>query len=189
MEVESQAIARAVIERGSKKTYMVVDFGESRTGISVVTNGRVAFTSTVDIGGGRLTEAISKHFSLSQEDAENMKREYGILQSGKGKEVFLAVLNSISALRDEINRHYIYWHTHKDEKGMEHPKIDTIILCGGDSNLKGAAEYFEASLHIPTQKANVWQNINSLKSYVPPISYSNSLTYATALGLCATSYD
>jgi len=182
-EVESQAVSSAAVKFGDERTYMIVDFGDGRTGISIVRRGVVVFTSTIEVGGRDLTEAIAKQFSLSKEDAEKAKREYGFSQAGKGKDIFSAVLSPLSALRDEINRHYIYWHSHKDEEGNARPKIEQLILCGGDANLKGAVEYFETSLHLPTIKANVWQNINPLSLYVPPISYNDSLTYATAIGL------
>jgi Tfp pilus assembly PilM family ATPase len=56
-ELEAQSIARAIVPEEDKRAFMVIDFGETRTGISVVYKGLVLFTSTIDVGGHNLTEA------------------------------------------------------------------------------------------------------------------------------------
>ena len=49
-ELEAQAVSRAVIKKGDLNTYMIVDFGEKRTGIFIISQGIVMFTSTIDLG-------------------------------------------------------------------------------------------------------------------------------------------
>ncbi len=49
-ELEAQAISRAVIKKNDLDTYMIVDFGQTRTGIFIATHGLVVFTSTLDLG-------------------------------------------------------------------------------------------------------------------------------------------
>lgn len=61
-ELEAQSIARAIVPEEDKRAFMVIDFGETRTGISVVYKGLVLFTSTIDVGGHNLTEAVMKYF-------------------------------------------------------------------------------------------------------------------------------
>lgn len=184
--IESQALSRAILRKeDSAGTHLIVDFGESRTGISIVTNRAVSFTATIDVGGGKLTKTIAEAYNLDRKAADELKRKNGFLQvDEEGKKIFNLIATDVTALAEEIQRHYIYWHTHHDERGRERPAIEKIIFCGGDSNLKGAVEYFGTTLRIPTEQANVWVNIATFDQYVPPIPYNDSLTYATALGLC-----
>lgn len=188
-EIEAQAIVRAVVPNSFKGTCMVIDFGQTRTGISIVSSNVVVFTSTIDIGGSLLTEAIAKEFAIDIKEAEKMKRQSGLVKEGeekkqKGeKDVFSVILNTIATLRDEINKHFIYWHTHKDGGVVEHPAIEKLILCGGDSNLKGLADYFSRSMRVQVELADVWANIPEFKKHIPEISFKDSLTYATAIGL------
>jgi type IV pilus assembly protein PilM len=182
-ELEAQAIARAVIKKGDEETYMIVDFGEKRTGIFIVSSGLVMFSSTLDFGGTMLTTMITKSFNITFEEAEKMKKEYGLQRNLENKEIFAVLLNGVSILRDEISKHFIYWQTHKDEEGKSNPPIKKIILCGGDSNLIGLSDYFSVSIKNKVEIANVWSNVINTEQSVPAINYKQALSYATAVGL------
>lgn len=186
-ELEAQAIARAVIPHDDPGSIMIVDFGEARTGASIAHNGRVFFTTTLDIGGVTLTNMIAKSFAVSFEEAEKMKISYGVGNPSSSDDIFPAILNGISVLRDELNRHYIYWKTHEDD-GIKHEKLDRIIICGGEANLAGLSTYLEASMMIKTENANVWVNVSDMKLSVPDMSFEESFGYATVIGLALGDY-
>jgi type IV pilus assembly protein PilM len=182
-EVEAQAVSRAVIKKGDMDTYMIVDFGKKRTGIFIVTKGIVVFTFTLDLGGIMLTNMIQKNFFINFEEAEKMKQKYGLERNTDNKEIFAVLLNSVSVLRDEIVKHFLYWQTHKDEDGKNNPPIKKIIFCGGDSNLIGLADYISVSMKSTVEMANVWTNISNTGDYVPDMKFKDSLAFSTALGL------
>lgn len=182
-ELEAQALTRAVIKNGDMDTYMIVDFGKERTGVAIVSRGITVFTSTIDMGGVMLTRLVEKDFKVSFEEAEKIKLKYGLTRNAEKQEVFSALLNGVSILRDEINKNFIYWNTHKDEDGQDRPKIKKIILCGGDSNLIGFADYLSISMRQEVEMANVWVNVSSPEEYMPEIFLEDSLSYATAIGL------
>lgn len=188
-ELEAQAISRAVIKDGDMETYMIVDFGKKRTGIFIVSNGIVMFTSTLDVGGEILNNVIQKSFNVSLEEAEKMKREYGLERNAKNKEIFAVLLNSVSVLRDEISKHFIYWQTHRDEEGKSNPLIKKIILCGGDSNLIGLSDYISISMKTPVEMANVWINITNTENSIPGMVFKQALSFSTALGLALVDYN
>ncbi|MFA5778055.1 MAG: pilus assembly protein PilM [Candidatus Paceibacterota bacterium] len=189
LELEAQAISRAVIKKNDLETYMIVDFGQTRTGIFIISRGVVVFTSTLDVGGALLNNMIQKNFNISFEEAEKMKRQYGLQRNVENKEIFAVLLNSVSILRDEIDKHYLYWHTHKNEEGKNYPPIKKIILCGGDSNLIGLSEYLSVSMKSKVEMANVWINITETEKSVPEISFDQSLAFASALGLALGDFD
>lgn len=186
-ELEAQAIARAVIPRDNPNPVMIVDFGEARTGASIAHDGRVFFTTTLDIGGITLTNMIAKNFSVSFEEAEKMKVSYGLGNTPDTNDIFPAILNGISVLRDELNRHYIYWKTHEDD-GIKHEKLDRIILCGGEANLTGLSTYLESSMMLKVENANVWVNVSDMKISIPDMSFEQSFGYATVIGLALADY-
>lgn len=181
-ELEAQAISRAVIPNDDNGPVMIVDFGETRTGVSIVHENKVFFTTTLDMGGVSLTNMIAKNFSLPFEKAEEMKHSYGLGGTSNIEDIFPVILNGISVLRDELNKQYIYWKNH-DNLGIKHDEISRIILCGGDANLTGLADYLEASMKIKVSHANAWINISDMKRSIPSMSFEESLGYATVLGL------
>ena len=187
-ELETQAIARAVIPKDDNTTMMIVDFGETRTGISIASGGKVLFTSTLDMGGKILTDMIAKNFSISFEEAEKMKLSYNLSSSHPANDIFPAIISGISVLRDEISKHMIYWGTHEDEMKRKRDPISKIVLCGGDSNLYGLADYFSVSMKIKVEHANTWVNISDMKNGVPDMPYEESLSYVTMLGLALGDY-
>ncbi len=188
-ELEAQAIARAIIKKGDLGTYMIVDFGKKRTGIFIVSKGVVMFTSTLELGGVLLDEAISRSYKISLEEAEKMKIEHGLERNTTDRELFSVLLNSVSVLRDEVVKHFIYWHTHKDESGNNNPTITKILLSGGDANLAGLPDYLSVSMKTPVEMANVWTNIENNERYIPEIHMRQSLAYATALGLALGDFE
>ncbi len=188
-ELEAQAIARAVIKKDDMETYMIVDFGEKRTGIFIVSQGVVMFTSTVDMGGVMLNNAIQKNFKISFEEADAMKKEYGLQRNVANKEIFPVVLNSVSILRDEVAKHFMYWQTHQDEDGKPNSPIKRIILCGGDSNLIGLSDYFSVSMKTSVEMANVWINITDTDKSIPDIPFKQALSFAAALGLALGNFE
>lgn len=179
-EIETQSVARAVIPEGDKKSYLIVDFGEMRTGITIVSEEVVQFALTVSVGSGLLTDAIAKIKNVTHEEAEKIKREKGISPEG---EMFATLTPSVALVRDEVVRHLSYWQTHDDDYGKKRPIIEKVYLCGGGANLVGIVEFLSGGLSIPVEPANAFANINRLDTYVPPISFDDSLRYTTSLGL------
>lgn len=181
LELESQALVRAIVPFKDKTTYMVVDYGSSRTGISFVQDGVIVYTTTVPLGGIDQTKKIMEVLSLNEKEAEDLKRVSGLLSTEN--KVYDILLPSVSALRDEIYKHLIYWNTHKEEGGVEHRPVGKILLCGGTSNLPGLVDYLTVSMQMSVELANVWANVTDFSKYVPPINREESVAYATAIGL------
>jgi len=189
LELEAQAIARSVIRKSDPDTYMIVDFGEKRTGIFIVSKGIVMFTSTLDIGGDMLGAMIEKSFKVDREEAERIKINYGLQRNTDNKEIFSVLLNSVSVLRDELSKHFIYWHTHKNEGGESNPAIKKILLCGGDANLIGLSDYLSVSLKTKVEMADVWVNIINTENHIPEITFNKALAFASAVGLALGDFE
>jgi len=188
-ELEAQSIARAVIPKENNQAVMFVDMGETRTGISIAYKGSVLFASTVEIGGVHLDQVIMKHFNIEESEAKARKEKYGIRQGvSEESNLLSAVADTLSALCDEINKHFIFWNTHPFDNGAERPRIEKIIICGGDANLSGLTDFMSEALRIRAEKANPWININSMKKYIPDMTLKESMAYTTSFGLALADY-
>lgn len=183
LEVESQALARAVLSsEDRKKTVMLVDLGKKTTRIAIADTGAVSFTATLDVGGSAFTEALVKRFTISEAEAENMKAEHGFIMASDNAEIVETLMITASVLKDEVAQHVSYWNGPSADDIPRRP-VEKIILVGGSANLIGFPEYLGGFLGVPVVVGNVWMNAFSLDTYVPPARFAESLEYATASGL------
>jgi type IV pilus assembly protein PilM len=188
LEIEAQALARAVVPRGMRQTVMLVDIGRMRTGLAVAQGGAVRFATTLDAGGEELTALIERTLpEASEEEVLRIKNEEGLAHTRIPaiKEEMGRFAETLSA---QLEKHYLYWQTHKDAKEsrsgtIPNPPIRQILLSGGHANLAGLPEYLSERLRVRTLPADVWTNAFSLDSHIPPIVYRDSLGYASAIGL------
>ncbi|MEK7579183.1 MAG: pilus assembly protein PilM [Patescibacteria group bacterium] len=184
LEIEAQAIARAVVPQNLTAACMSVDVGRTRSCISVVAGGVVRFTTTVDIGGDGLSLAIAKALpNAKEEEILVLKNEEGLAHT-EHEDVKTAMYAFAKTLRNEIERYYIYWQTHPEQnQKLPHPLVDRVFLSGGYANTAGLSEFLSEELLMPVIRANVWENAFSLDDHVPPLEYRHSLSYASSIGL------
>lgn len=187
-EMEAQAFTRVVVPKGDEDSFFIIDFGGSRSTFVIVSNQRVQFTSTVLVGGDELTEALSNDLNIDIFQAEEIKRARGLVKRKGNEKVFNSLLRGIAAIKEEIDKHIIYWNS-RSEISEEQRKIKKILLCGGNANLIGLPEYLSYELKLPVERANIWVNIKPVEEKIPEIEYKDSLTYAAALGLALRSLN
>jgi type IV pilus assembly protein PilM len=186
-EVEAQAIARATIAVDDIGTHMVVDFGQTRTGIGIVHKGVLMYTSTIDIGGANLSVALRAILGdVPESELTTIKNTQGLLRGFGDHRVYDALYTSVKSIADEINIRISYWNT--KDIAHEHRQIQSLILCGGSVNMKGLPQYLTQTLGVRVEKANVWRNAFSIEDIIPPIDRRHSFGYATAVGLGITSF-
>lgn len=186
-EVEAQAIARATIGFDDARTHMVVDFGQTRTGIGIVHKGVLMYTSTIDIGGADLSASLRSILGDVQEsELTTIKNTQGLIKGVGDSQVYDALYKSVKSIADEINIRVSYWNT--KDAAHEHRQIESVILCGGSVNMKGLPQYLAQALGVRVEKANVWRNAFSLEETIPPIDLRHSFGYATAIGLGLASF-
>lgn len=183
-EVDSQAIARALLAPKDKRAVLIVDIGADRTGITIAVVNTAVYTTSLEFGGTTLINALMKERSIDTTEA-HQKLHQGI--SPLHKDVFPVLASALSVLRDEIDRRYIYWHERKDEF-VPLPAIDTVYLCGGYSTIDGLADYLSASLKIRVVQSNPWINCVSFDQTIPALSYDEAQSYVTAIGLALNDY-
>ncbi|PIV87215.1 hypothetical protein COW49_00770, partial [Candidatus Kaiserbacteria bacterium CG17_big_fil_post_rev_8_21_14_2_50_51_7] len=89
---------------------------------------------------------------------------------------------TVSAIRDEISLRLQYWQEKETLSGAHEP-VSHAILVGGNASVRGLPEYLEGSLRIPVTAGDVFINLASRDTWIPQLDYTESLAYATAIGL------
>ncbi|HUO50435.1 MAG TPA: pilus assembly protein PilM [Candidatus Paceibacterota bacterium] len=188
LELEARSIARASLPLHDSGVSLLVDFGLHRTGFAVLNRGIPIFTSTVDVGGDAITNAVAEKLKLSAAETELWKNEQGLLPEEGAKSPGLEAVSGIaSALGGEVARHFNYWDTRRNEKGERETPVSRVLLVGGSSNLRGLDDYISSRVQAHVERPNVWVNVSNFDEYIPPIGRRNSLQYATAIGLALRS--
>jgi type IV pilus assembly protein PilM len=182
IESETFSIARALMPRDSKETVLIIDIGKTTTKLMVVTGQTPRFATTLDIGGDSLTQAVMKHFGVSEEEAKKVKAEKGLVSENGKDEYMSSMLLTVSAIREEITRRLEYWQGRAKE-GTAHEPVTRIILTGGNATVRGLPEYLETAIKLPVALGDVFTNLASRDHWLPPLDYMESLAYATAIGL------
>lgn len=185
LEIEARSIARAVSDvHGNEPITLLVDAGKSRTGFAIVKRGIPIFTSTVEVGGEQMTKVVMEKLSLSEADAQLFKNNQGLAPTDEKGSAVKADLEKVAAvLAEEVERHYHFWDTRRNEHGERVTPVERILLVGGCANLRGLTDFIASKVHAPTERPNVWRNVCSFDEQIPEIDRRTSLQFATAVGL------
>jgi type IV pilus assembly protein PilM len=182
LEGETYAIARALLPIGDTSTTLIIDVGKTTTKIAIVAGCVPRFATTIGIGGHALTLAVQKHFGVTENEARKVKAERGIVFAPGNEDYLAAMLSTVSAIRDEISTRLTYWQEKAALSGAHEP-VTRAILAGGNASVRGLPEYLESSLKIPVSVGDVFTNLASRDKWIPVMDYTESLAYATAIGL------
>ncbi|MEK7101715.1 MAG: pilus assembly protein PilM [Patescibacteria group bacterium] len=182
LEEETFAMARALIPIGDTDTTLIIDVGKTTTKMAIVSGHIPRFATTFGIGGHALTLAVQKHFGVTEAEARKVKAERGIVPSFGNEDYLAAMLSTVSAIRDEISRRLMYWQEKAVVAGT-HESVSHVILAGGNASVRGLPEYLEGALQIPVTAGDVFTNLASRDTWIPALDYTESLAYATAVGL------
>ena len=180
-EVETHAVARAVVARNEERAVLVVNLGETRTSIAVVLGTQVRFAATLALGGSGFDTLLTKTFGdegrtlalASVPDREKV--------SSEPKKIFTALLPQLSAIKDEIGAHIRFWDTQR--KQHTEATVSTVLLAGSYAHVFGLEEYLSYQLALPVRIANPWVNITDVSGLVPELHARDAATFAAAIGL------
>lgn len=187
IELDAQAIARAVVSEQEKGTQMIVDIGASHTGFSVVSNGVVVYTETLKFGGNKISENVSKKLGISIDEVEDIKIKSGMIKSLETDKVFKAFSSEVSVIAGEIARTFMMWQERKKLYGG-FDEISKVYICGGNSNIFGIADYLSGELKIPVFLANPWTNCLDFNEIIPKLSLVEAISYTPAIGVALSNH-
>ncbi len=185
LETESIAQARSLLpEKNEKSTTLIVDIGDRRTSFLIAIGSTPCFTSSVPLSSQMVTEAISKELKISFDEAEAIKIKHGLGSLAMKSPVLKAAEPVLESIAVEIERSIdFYVNSLRYSSG-----IDSIVLCGGGSNMNGFLPYMTKRLGKPVESGNPWVNVQ-LGREIPIIDKRRSVQYSTAIGLALRGLD
>jgi type IV pilus assembly protein PilM len=182
VESEVFALPRALLPHGDTDTVLIIDIGKTTTKLLIVSSRIPRFATTLEVGGHALTLAVQKHFGVTEEEAKRVKAEKGLVVGQESEEYLTAMLSTVSVIREEIVRRLDYWQTRAGTLAA-HAPVTRAILVGGNATLRGLPEYLGAALKVPVELGDVFRNFAPRSAWLPPLDYTESLAYGTAIGL------
>jgi type IV pilus assembly protein PilM len=187
IEGEVFSLPRALRPHGDQETVLIIDVGKTTTKLLIASSRLPRFATTLDIGGHALTLAVQKHFGVSEEEAKRVKAEQGLHVGEENQEFLAAMLSTVSVIREEVSRRLEYWQTRGPVTPFHEP-VTRALLVGGNATVRGLPEYLGAALKIPVEHGDVFTNMASREAWLPPLDYTESLAFGTAIGLALREY-
>lgn len=191
LELESQAIARAIIPRQHEKTArVIIDMGRLHTSFILYSGDAIIFTTTIDVGGKIFEENIARALNVDMDKAVQIKKEVGLNRKEYGGKVFPALVPAMATVANEVKRTVEYYRLHTAHTHGASPAINEILLSGGDANLLGLDTYLASSLKLPVRAGDPFANLKRyMHTSVPPLSLNEAMVYTSAIGLAMRTFS
>lgn len=147
------------------KSFCIIDLGHHATRSFFFHNGKLVSNHHSYVAGAALTEAISKTYSISIDEATMYKHQNSFLlvddqyeKVNENQREFAKIMDAtLSPLMSEIKRWDIGFRvTH----GV---KIEEVYICGGTSNIKNMKNYLSSKLEAPVKFFDPYQYLDSSK--------------------------
>ncbi|MFZ2204970.1 MAG: type IV pilus assembly protein PilM [Minisyncoccia bacterium] len=174
-EIEIFSSIRANFEH-ELSPVLLMDFGASRTKLSIVEFGTVRGFHTINRGAADITDSISKSLSIPFSKAEEMKKEFGLFGSPIEKNLADII---------KIHTDYIFSETNNVLLGYEkkyNRTISKVILSGGGSLLKGLSETASGNFRAEIKTGNPFSKIGA-PEFLGKVLEATGPEFAIALGL------
>ncbi len=154
---------------------MLIDFGASRTKVSVVEGGVVKVFHVVNRGSQDITRNISQSLNLSFEEAEKLKRMVG-LDGGIDPRIEKIARLSVDYIFTDINS-IVFAYQKKYNKS-----ISKVFLTGGGSLMKGFVESARENFKAEVRYANPFSKTET-PAFLVPILETSGPEFSVAVGL------
>ncbi|MGA1865634.1 MAG: type IV pilus assembly protein PilM, partial [bacterium] len=135
----------------------LIDIGAENTTIAVFQNSSLKFAREIVTSGYSITDSIASSTSLSFEEAERLKKEYGLSKKAVPDGLDTAVIPVVERLINEIQRSLSFY---KDK----HPEftLEKIYLTGGTARLKGLAQCMKNRLNTEIEVINPFEKLEKI---------------------------
>ncbi|MEA3273197.1 MAG: type IV pilus assembly protein PilM [Patescibacteria group bacterium] len=150
IEVESFALIRCLVG-DSKEATIILDIGSRVCNTLIVADGFLRGARNIDIGGGSISETISRGMNIDFIRADNLKRERGM----EDPQLLNLITPTIDRIIHEVKRTLDIYNQKNSNK-----KVKKVILIGGTSKLKGFETYLQEKLNLEIIEGNPWAQID-----------------------------
>ncbi|HAE36640.1 MAG: Type IV pilus assembly protein PilM [Candidatus Nomurabacteria bacterium GW2011_GWF2_35_66] len=154
---------------------LLMDFGASKTKLSIIEEGVVHVFHVVNRGGADITKNIASSLSISFSEAEKLKREVG-LDMNSNQEVADIIRLSTDYILSDTNS-VVFAYQKKYNKN-----ISKVILTGGGSITKGLMDKVVANFRTEVVFSNPFSKTEA-PAFLGPILEVSGPEFSVAVGL------
>ncbi|MFW0838072.1 MAG: pilus assembly protein PilM [Candidatus Komeilibacteria bacterium] len=175
LETEAFALSRSLLPQDGQLA-MIVDIGSITTDICVIANRIPVLNRSIDVGGLTITKAIAASLNVSQERAEQFKRDFGLVLGEAQRGIPKTIEASLGPIINEIK--YVFdMYRSQSARGIE-----KILLAGGSSELPNLTDYFGNLFKVPIYIGNPWVDLQYADELQPMLDQIGT-RMAVAIGL------
>lgn len=169
-DTEARSAARALFAKGESGVHVVLCIKQNHSVVFIVEQGKVAFSSSIEIGSSDIDKALAKTFTTSTDIFSDDPK------------IFEALAPVISAIRDEVHKVIVYFDSQEKKQGGT-ATVSSIVLAGSYAAIPGILPYFAGSVKLPARLGSVWTNVLSPEKTLPRLTMRESLDYASSIGI------
>ncbi len=174
-ELEIFSSMRANLEH-ELSLVLLIDFGASRTRLSLIEFGMLKAYHTVNRGGADITDAIARSLSIPFSKAEEMKKEYGLFENPAEKNLSGIIKTHLDYIFSETNTMLF---NYEKKYGKSPAKI---IFSGGGSMLKGLTEAAAANFRANIEIGRPFEKVGA-PAFLEKVLSATGPEFAVAIGL------
>jgi type IV pilus assembly protein PilM len=156
------------------ETVIVLDLGASATRLYIVEKGVITKTHSTPLSGVELTRSLSAGLSIAFEQAEEIKREKGLL-NGTIPEAQKILAQTLERGTRELNT-VIKRHSEK-----QHVTIQKAMLSGGGALLQGVVPYLSDAFSLPVEVADPFAKV-AYPAFLEDTLTDAGSSFAVAIG-------
>jgi type IV pilus assembly protein PilM len=171
LELENSSLVRAVLGNDLSPT-CILNVGGRSTAIVIVAKGYERLAHNYEIGGYEITKAIASALQVNTEQAEALKRRYGLIDSPENK-ARAAMLSLVDMMIFETRK------TVESYESAKNVRIGRIVIVGGLANMPGLTAYVKQRIDRDVLVGNVFARLVYPPELTPLVgTLSNTLAIA-----------
>ncbi len=177
IELETVSAARALIGNDPVPT-VLMDMGSRDTTISVVDDGFLRISHSIETSGEDLTWVLANSLNISWRRAEELKKENGLKVMDNNSQI-TSVLTPLLNIIISAAQNIIDIYFSKTKK-----KIEKLIIYGGASKMPGFAEYLNSHLKMDVVIGTPFSRVvypEKLKPVIDEIGHEFTIAIGLAL--------
>lgn len=173
-EIEMFSNVRSCIGK-DLSTVVLIDFGASKTKVTVVYRGVLQDFHIINRGSQDITRVLSTGLNIPITKAEEIKKKHGLIPNTDYKQEVI-ISDSLEYTMSEINNIILSYEKKYNQS------IDKIMITGGGSALPGLLDLMSKKLPAPVSKTNPFSRVKT-PAFLDPILSEVGIEFGVALGL------
>jgi type IV pilus assembly protein PilM len=179
LELENSSMVRALLGNDLSPT-AILNVGGRSSSIVIVSKGYERLAHNYEIGGYEMTKAVANALAIGEDQAESLKRKYGLIDSPENK-----ARPAMMPLVDMM-----VFETKKTVESFEQARgvrISRVVLIGGLANMPGLSQYVKQRIPRDVLIGNVFARLIHPTELTPMLqTLSNTLSIAVGCAMRET---